>query len=213
MEFAGAFETHITVRATDSTDIDALRLWAERHNLAFHHIVLDRGQTPSQPMVSRRGRGRLSSELSAADELRRLLAAEAFAVSRIKIEATPQNDDVPTSDATAIGAHAGRYFEHHVKLALDPSADIVALAAIAVTHSAHLSRNARRVRAEGGHERFVTQRCFAVGRNTAREKLKSLLIALETLGHPILSVEEEFVVYDSNPGVDSGWLESKETSS
>lgn len=209
MEFAGEFETHVTVRVAHPAGIDGLRLWAERHDHAFHHIVLDRGQTPSQPMISRRGRGRLSDELSAAEELCRQLSVEGFAVSRIKIEAAPGNEDVPDSDASA-AAHAGRYFEHHVKLSLDPLADITAIAAMAVKHSAHLSRNARRVRDDGRQERFVTQRCFAVGRSTAREQLKSLLIALETLGHPILSVEEEFVVYDSNPGVDAGWLESQE---
>jgi hypothetical protein len=206
VEFAGEFETHVTVRAADSAGINALRSWAGLNNVAFHHIVLERGRTPSQPMVSRRNRGRLSDELAAAHDLSSRLAAAGFSVSRVKVEAAPWNEGVPESDAEA-AAHAGRYFEHHVKLALGPAADIPALAALAVEHLAHLSRNARRVRGDGRHERFVTQRCFAAGRRTARERLESLLVALESLGHPVLSVEEEFVVYDSNPGVDAGWLE------
>src|SRR4051812_13031477 len=51
VEFAGEFETHVTVSAADGSALDALRAWAESHGLTFHHIVLERGRTPSQPMV------------------------------------------------------------------------------------------------------------------------------------------------------------------
>ncbi len=206
MEFEGEFETHVTVRAAEPADIDALRAWADGRRLAFHHIVLDRGRTPSQPMVGRRGGGRLSGETAAAADLSRRLSAAGFTVARVKIEAAPTNRDVPDSDAEAAG-HPGRYFEHHVKLALDPDADVPALAALAVEHAAHLSRNARRVRGDGRHERFVTQRCHGVGRRAARARLGALLAALAAVGLPVVSVEEEFVVYDSDPGVDAGWLD------
>lgn len=205
-KFEGEFETHVTVRAVDSVAIDSLRAWAARHRLAFHHIVLDCGQTPSQPMVGRRGHGGLSAELVAALDLGRLLEAAGFNVSRVKIEAAPANRGVPDSDCAAAD-HPGRYFEHHVKLALDPATDLTALTALAVGHSAHLSRNARRVREDGRHERFVTQRCHSVGRITARGRLDELLTALASSGHAVVSVEEEYVVYDSNPGVDSGWID------
>jgi hypothetical protein len=211
LEFAGELETHITVDITDPAGIETLWLWAEREGYAFHHIVLDRGRTPSQPMVSRRGVGQLSRELDLATALKRQLAVSGFAVSRIKIEAAPENEDVPLSDAEAAD-HKGRYFEHHVKLALDSTVDMAAIAAVAVQHSAHLSRNARRVRADGLQERFVTQRCFAVGRDTARERLEVLLVALRARGYPVVSVEEEFVAYDSTPGVDAGWLQPIEAS-
>jgi hypothetical protein len=207
VEFEGEFETHITVRAEGPSVVDALRAWADRHGLKFHHIVLDRGLTPSQPMVSRRGRGGLSGERAEAADLGRRLAADGFAISRVKIEAAPGNRDTPASDAEAADHHSGRYFEHHVKLALDPDTDLTTLAALAQTHAAHLSRNARRVRADGRSERFVTQRCYAVGRPSAHRRLEALLAALEAGGYPVLSVEEEFVVHDSAPGVDAGWLD------
>lgn len=205
-EFEGEFETHVTVRAGDAVAVDSLRAWADHHRLAFHHIVLDRGQTPSQPMIGRRGRGGLSGELAAAVVLGRLLDAAGFDVSRVKIEAAPANCDVPDSDGAAAD-HPGRYFEHHVKLALDPATDLAALRVLAVGHSAHLSRNARRVREDGRQERFVTQRCHAVGRVAARGRLDDLLSALASGGYAVVSVEEEFVVYDSAPGIDAGWLD------
>jgi hypothetical protein len=205
VEFAGEFETHITVRAPDQAAIDALHTWARDRGLAFHHIVLARGQTPSQPMNGRHGRGTRSGELATANQLRRELALAGFVVSRVKIEASPRNRDVPRSDAEAAN-HSGRYFEHHVKLALDPHADLAVLTAIAQEHAAHLSRNARRARDDGRHERFVTQRCQGVGAVAAGAALRTLLAALAE--YEVVSVEEEYVVHDSDPGVDAGWLEN-----
>jgi hypothetical protein len=207
VEFEGEFETHVTVRVEGPSEVDALRLWAADRRLKFHHIVLDRGLTPSQPMVGGRGRGGLSGELVAAAELCRSLAADGFVVTRVKLEASPANRDVPGSDAEAVDRHPGRYFEHHVKLALGPDADVPRLAALAQEHAAHLSRNALRVRADGLRERFVTQRCYGVGRPAAHERLTALLAALAEGGYPVLSVEEEYVVHDSDPSVDAGWLD------
>ena len=206
MEFEGEFETHVTVRPEGPADLDRLRDWAARHRVKFHHIVLDRGRTPSQPMVTLRGRGGLSGVRDGAIDLARRLAEDGFDVSRVKVEAAPENRDVPDSDAEAASFHDGRYFEHHVKLALGPEADLIALTELAVPHGAHLSRNARRVRDDGLQERFITQRCHRVGRATAQARLDGLVNALAAFGAPILSVEQEFVVLDDAPNVDDGWL-------
>ena len=65
-------------------------------------------------------------------------------------------------------------------------------------------------RADGFHERFVTQRCRAVGRWEASRRLHALVDDIKTLGFSVLETEEEFTVYDSNIDVDAGWLVSKE---
>jgi len=204
--FAGEFETHLTVWAEGPARLDDLRAWAEARGLKFHLIVLDRGLTPAQPMVTRRGRGNLNGELAAAADLTSRLAADGYTVSRLKIEAAPDNEGVPATDADA-ASQPGRYFEHHVKLLLDPNADLGAVTALAVRHAARLSRNARRVRADGRAERFVTQRCHAVGRVTARGRLDALLTDLAVGGYAILSAEQEYVIHDTAPGVDAGWLD------
>jgi hypothetical protein len=208
LEFDGEFETHLTIRADDLTVVEAAREWCVRHNLKFLHIVLDQGRTASQPMISFRGNGRLTSQLATAVEITRQLIADGFAVTRTKVEAAPGNRDIPQFNAEAVGQHCGRYFEHHVKLALGPSVDFEALAALARRHSARLSRNALRDAGSGVRERFVTQRCAAVGRPIASQCLHELLTALTEAGYPILDVEEEFVVYDSNLDVDFGWLDN-----
>lgn len=202
MDFAGQFETHVTVTADAP---DALAHWASNRGLRFVHILLDAGRTRSQPMLTWPGRGTLADQQAAARALVHELAAAGFAVERVKIEAAPDNDDIPESDADA---DPGRYFEHHVKLLLPAAADTDALAALAARHAARLSRNARRARADGRAERLVTQRCHRAGRATAAAALASLVSALTAAGFEVLEVEAEYVLTDTAPGLDAGWLEA-----
>jgi hypothetical protein len=134
--------------------------------------------------------------------------AGGFVVTRIKIEAATENAGVPQSDDDGATHAAERYFEHHVKLLLDADADLAPLAEIAEHHASHLSRNTLRRRDDGRQERFVTQRCFRVGRVSARRAMKGLLDALKSAGYTIIDAEEEFVVYDSDLSLDAGWIES-----
>lgn len=202
----GEFETHITVRADTPNRLDALQDWADELSLKFHFIVLDRGLTPMQPMVTRKGRGDLTGELAAAGKLSGRLVAKGFDVTRMKVEAAPGNIGIPETDGDAL-RHEGRYFEHHVKLLFDPDANTESVNAIAAEHGARLSRNARRVRADGRAERFVTQRCHAVGRVTARNRLDSLVAVLQAGEYSIQSIEEEYVVLDTAPSMDAGWID------
>ena len=130
-----------------------------------------------------------------------------FAVRRVKVEAAPDNRDVPATDAEA-SRYAGRYFEHHVKLALPADADLAALTKLAERHAARLSRNARRHRDDGTAERFVTQRCHGVGLATARRAFDGLRRALAAAGYTAVKVEQEYVVWDSNLADDAGWLDA-----
>ncbi|MEU1180219.1 hypothetical protein ABZ464_21665 [Streptomyces sp. NPDC005820] len=207
--FAGDFESHLTIRpgARGAPD-DALPRWARRHGMKYTRIVLDRGASPDQPMLTGRGRGTLAAQRTAAREWTDLLRRDGFDVTRLKIEASPWNADVPLTRVQAAalpGEHC--YFEHHVKLVLtDAPARLRAVRELAERHAAHLSRNARRALDADHHERFVTQRCRGVGRFEARRRLDALTAALTDAGHRIVETEEEFVVYDDNPALDAGWI-------
>ncbi|MFC4514070.1 hypothetical protein [Streptomyces ehimensis] len=208
--FAGDFEAHLTVRADDGpATVDALERYAAGHGMKCAHIVLDRGRTPSQPMLTLRGSGRLPVVREAVEAAARGVRGAGFAVVRTKIEATPWAEGVPRTDAEAAALGARYYFEHHVKLLLTPGTDTSALTALAEAHAAHLSRNARRVRADGRAERFVTQRCRLVGRPTAERRLDALLTALRDAGYDMASSEREFVVHDSDETVDDGWIDEE----
>ncbi|TQM78522.1 nucleotidyltransferase AbiEii toxin of type IV toxin-antitoxin system [Saccharothrix saharensis] len=198
---AGDFEVHLTGAVQDT---HALEAFASRRGAKFTHILLNSGETPSQPMLTVQGSGTLEDLHRLTDAWRADLAAEGLGVVRVKIEAAPWNEGVPESD---LDASDELYFEHHVKVLLpsdDGAADRLRWA-IADTGAA-VSRNARRQR--GRHEeRFVTQRCRGVGRATARTRLDALLAALRDKGYEVLEVEEEYVVHDDALHVDRGWLD------
>ena len=59
--------------------------------------------------------------------------------------------------------------------------------------------------ADGREERFVTQRCHAVGASSAERALHALLSELKA--YEVLAVEREYVLLDSGPNLDEGWLE------
>ncbi|MEV6818903.1 nucleotidyl transferase AbiEii/AbiGii toxin family protein [Nocardiopsis dassonvillei] len=218
MEFCGYFETHLTLDAPDAERVAEAARWAEEYGLKFTHIELDRGESPTQPMVTYHGKGTLDEELAVARRWTERLAEAGFTVVRTKIEVPHQAAGVPVSRGVAELMPESHYFETHVKLLLPASADLAALSAIVEPHRARLSRNARRVRDDGFQERFVTQRCSRVGRREAARFEHVLLKALERAGvsfegkegwQPrVLSVEREFVVHDTALSVDAGWLDA-----
>lgn len=125
-------------------------------------------------------------------------------LGRGHLTASPWAEGVPGTDEAAIVLGSRYYFEHHIKLLLPAGTEPEDLAPAVVRHRAHASVNARRARPDGRTERFVTQRCRAVGDQTAEARLADLLAVLAD--YRILSVEREFVVYDTNESADEGWI-------
>ncbi|MWA06193.1 hypothetical protein F8568_038770 [Actinomadura sp. LD22] len=82
MDFAGDFETHVTVHPAAG----AVAGWAAARGLKFVHIVLDRGRVASQPMLTLRTRGTLAGALAAARTVADL-RADGFEATRVKVEA------------------------------------------------------------------------------------------------------------------------------
>ncbi|MEU4693462.1 hypothetical protein [Actinoplanes sp. NPDC023714] len=188
----GRYEIHLTVAAAS----DELPSLAATHGMKYTHIQLDRGEQPSQPMLSRLSDGTPASAEADARQTASMLAARGVRVTRLKVEAA-------ASEAATL---AGLYFEHHIKLLLPPDADLSRVRVTAAAHDAHLSRNARRVRADGVQERFVTQRRHDAGRPEAAAALAGLLGALTGAGWEVAEVEEEWVLVDDNPALDAGWF-------
>lgn len=201
----GTFETHITVAAGDAEGLSA---FAAEHGLKFLHIELDRGCTPSQPMLTLRGSGAFDQQQADVRDWCERLQAVGIRPVRVKIEVTPWSAGVPQTDLEAREEPAERYFEHHIRVRLPSErvADLLAVTDIAERHGARLSRNARRRGPGGGHERFVNQRCRPVGRAAATERLDALVADLRAAGQEVESVEQEYVVHDSHLGLDRGWL-------
>ncbi|WP_432004816.1 hypothetical protein [Streptomyces parvus] len=219
----------------EGDELRRLERWAAlRPDVKFTHIALARGRTASQPMLTLRGsRPSYEDELAAVRETGAALAGDGFAVARVKVECAPWAAEVPRDDADVVGEehpHGRRHFEHHVKLLLkgaeglegveeveeaekneeaeENDGDRADLVAVAVRHGAHVSWNARRVRADGREERFVTQRCHRTGDRRAALALDALLAELAAYGYEVVDVEREYVLLDSGPELDEGWLEA-----
>lgn len=204
--FSGDFEVRVT---GSEWEADGFASFAREHGVKFTHIVLARGTSPSQPMLSFGAHGTLDEVRALARRWREDLAAEGLRVLRTKVEAAPSASGVPTSDEQA---RPDLYFEHHVKLLLTRSdaAVLHELGHAVQPHNAHLSANALRGAGGDHEERFVTQRCHGVGRETARIRLEALLAAVRGVlgaGERVLEVEEEYVVHDDALDLDRGWLE------
>ena len=201
-QYRGAFETHVTIEV-DQSKFPDVTAFALSHALKFTHIVLPRGQHPSQPMLTRRGTGTMASELDAAARLSDQLVSCGFDVCRIKLEASPRNEDIPQHDHES---EENRYFESHIKILIPTHADLDAVTSVSRRHHAHTSRNAFRTRPDGFQERFITQRYACAGYLHSQRALRALIDDLRPLGHPIIKCETEYVVYDSNMILDDGWM-------
>lgn len=206
LEVAGEFEIHITAHAQHA---ERMAAFAAEHGVKFIHIVLDRGEYVSQPMLTFTGHGALAEQHATVQRRQHELRTAGIHPCRSKIEAAPWCVGVPQSDEQAESEPSGRYFEHHVKLLLAGAgvADLLALTDVVAPHGARLSRNARRTFGDGTQERFVTQRCHGVGLASAKRQLDELVETLRTAGHEPRTVEREYVVFDSDLRHDRGWLD------
>ena len=198
------YEVHLTVSA--DADDGRLRSLAADRGVRYTRIQLDRGVHASQPMLSWLSDGTPASAEADARQAASSLRADGFRVTRVKVEAAASGREAPVTAAQA-AARPDLYFEHHVKLLLPAAADLEPVRELAVRHGARLSRNARRVRADGVQERFVTQRCYRVRRAEAAEALAGLLDAFSGAGWAVAEVEQEWVLVDDNPALDAGWFE------
>lgn len=203
--YGGTFEAHVTVKT--GTQDDVARFAALCGELGVKHVLIElpQGETQSQPMTASYHHGTLNEAIQEVHAIARALAAGGFDVTRVKLEAVGSNRDVPEDDAQAKQLPQN-YFEYHVKVMLPPGADMDALRGMIAGHNAHLSKNARKVRADGWSERFVTLRVYRAGRRTAEVRFGALVGLLESTGWHLGQKIREYTVYDSDVGVDRGWL-------
>jgi non-canonical purine NTP pyrophosphatase (RdgB/HAM1 family) len=201
----GTFEAHITVIADGAAAIDRFCGFCDDAWIKAVLIELPEGKTRSQPMTASYHHGTLREALDQVFDIARRLAAADFDVTRVKLEAVGRNREIPET-AEQAAADPGGYFEYHIKVLVEAGADRAPLAAACERHGAHLSRNARKIRDDGVAERFVTLRVYGVGRAEAEARFAALSDEVAALGHPLGQRIREYTVYDSDEGVDAGWL-------
>lgn len=208
--YDGIFEAHVTVQVTSDAERERFAAACDDLGVKYILIALPTGVTASQPMTASYHRGLLESVQGEVLSLGAELLRRGFAVTRTKIEAIGPGRDVPEDDAAALARPRDNYFEYHVKVRLSPDREPDALRRLEATcraHRAHLSRSARSVSSGGVETRFVTQRAYGAGRVTSGARFDALVRALEEGGFRPGKRLREYTVYDSDVGVDAGWID------
>ena len=134
------------------------------------------------------------------------LAGANVSVTRVKIEVSPANADVPLNDAESSAHPPENYFEHHIKLLREHGAPRDGLLRVCAPFGAHLSRNAFCDAPGGREERFVTLRDYGIGAVSSARRFRALLAAQRNAREQVLDTESEYCVYDSAVALDAGWL-------
>lgn len=201
--YGGVFEAHVTVRTTDPAELERFATLVGALGAKPIFIALPEGATSFQPMTGSYHHGELPEVQAEVFELARRLTAARFDVTRVKIEATGSNRDVPRTDEEARSRDG--YFEVHLKVSLPAGADVDALRAVVSPHEGRLSRNARRIDGEVV-TRFVTLRIYEHGLDEARRRHLALHHALVDAGYVVSHALLEYTVYDSDVGLDAGWV-------
>ena len=204
--YGGTFEAHVTVSAGDAVERERFRGACEALGVKCIYIELAAGAVRSQPMTASFHRGELGPVQAEVMELAREFVRRGFAVTRTKIEALGRNRDVPETDDEARARPDDHYFEYHVKVRHPVGLDLAPLRALCASHGAHLSANARSVDPAGVASRFVTQRVYRRGRAYCDAGFDALVADLARAGFALGRRQREYAVYDSDVGVDHGWI-------
>ncbi len=170
-------------------------------------IELPNGITRSQPMTASYYHGALHDVHAEVQGLAQKIADAGFEVTRIKVEAMTNNQDIPESDEEVQALPASNYFEFHVKVTLAGDADVATLQVQCRQRGGHLSANAFKYQRDGQQQRFVTMRLYGVGRQSAEARFNELLQWLEGEGLKLSHKLREYTVYDSNLALDAGWID------
>ncbi len=143
-----------------------------------------------------------------AQALARVYSGE---IIRLKLEAMAFNPGVPLTDASAAALPGDTYFEFHIKLGGRP---------VSAESDALLKQLARELTEEleikvpfscnnlgDKRQRFLNARTYGLGLPSARARVSRIIDAVTTRGFEVRKVIEEFIVFDTNKALDSGWLE------
>lgn len=199
------FESHLTLDLTECEELGLVRIWAGKNDLKWSHILLEGGDSPSQPMITFRGTGDVDSQIERAKVVTKDVKEIGVNVIRVKVELELPSPEIKCS-LLGLETTETQYYESHIKILHKTEVDLEELQVMVAPFQARLSRNARRQRNDGIQERFITQRLYDSERLLAHQQFSRLKNEIEKAGLEVIETEEEFVCYDSNLNLDAGWI-------
>ena len=205
-EYQGIFEAHISMSPINEEKAEIFKNFCQKEGIKAIQIVLARGTTPIQPMSSSIHRGTFSVVKVEVENLVKKIAQMGFEVKRMKIEASPENQDIPQNQEELAKHSDQNYFEHHWKILLQgkPSENLRQLCA---NFKAHFSQNAFKKRGDNYAEHFVTIRLYQKSLTETQNICEDFTNHLEKQNIEILKSITEYCVYDDYVKLDAEWLE------
>lgn len=206
-EYEGIFEAHISISPINQKEAEVFKSFCEKEGIKAIQIVLARGTTSLQPMSSSIHKGILSSVKKEVEILVQKMTQLGFEVKRMKIEASPENKDIPKTVEELAQHDSNNYFEHHWKVLLqdEPSENLINLCE---KFKAHFSQNAFKKREDSYSEHFITLRLYGKSLIEAKDICKSFTNQLKSQNIEVLKVITEYCVYDDYVKLDAEWLET-----
>jgi hypothetical protein len=191
------FEIYLTITDLPPNQVDRFKELCVRNDGKPLLIELGQGEHARQPMFTKAVHAsHLPEAIVKAFEYAYLLNKQGFQTSRIKIETLFHYSERFRSYSATSGES---YFEWHGKVELDR---IEQLLEVCTAHQAHLSRNSLK---DEHTIRFVTLREYGPKASFQR-RLDALVSSLQQGGWLILKQQSEYCLYDTNTGLDNGWL-------
>ncbi len=219
--YHGFFEAHITLNLSHHntetpqkiTDFQEI---CENLGVKPIYIELERGDTPTQVMTSSLHEGNFEKIKKEVENIAQMLQNNFFQISRMKIEAHPDNMGVPLQNTEILPTQTQNYFECHFKILLNKIFEeknektfekiFEKLKTICENNKAHLSKNAFKYQENGIEERFVTKRVYGLGKKEAYQSFEELENILIKNDFKIAKKIVEYCVFDDNELVDNNWL-------
>lgn len=212
LQMNGTFEAHITTAIESKTEQERFRQLCHALGVKCVVIELPQGDLRQQPMTASYHRGPIAQVVTDVVHLTQSIRQEHFPIARLKLEAVATNNGIPETEGELSAFPPTCYFEHHIKLLLDPGTDFGELDAICQKHQAHLSSNALKQQSNGTQERFLTLRHYHTGRIQSFDRLERLTEDLKSAGFQIAGKLREYSLFDSRVALDAGWIEISQKS-
>lgn len=206
LEYEGVFEAHISIAPINEEQANIFKNFCEAEGIKAIQIVLARGTTPIQPMSSSIHQGKFSTVKIEVETLVHKIAQLGFEVKRMKIEAAPNNQDIPQTIEDLSRHDSKNYFEHHWKILLQ-DAPSEALLKLCEGNKIHFSQNAFKKREDGFSEHFLTLRLYEKGLQEAQQFCEEFTKVLKGQEVEVLKFITEYCVYDDFVQLDEEWLE------
>lgn len=197
----GIFEYHVTV---ETNDIDKFVETCHCLRVKPVVIMLNSGEHVKQVMTSNFVMGIYPNNLKSIQELAKKLEMSGFPSCRLKIEARvssrSKSRGIPLT-AEQMSVWKDAYFEFHFKVKVDQGGT-ERLFDLCRRKNGLIAWNG--LKPEGFY--LITLRICSGGLPEALSANKNFKNYLRSNGYTILQNQKEFVVYDSNPDLDKGWI-------